>query len=290
MHGDSSLGKAQQLNILTILLFLSRPVLSPGADMEPHYAHHLAAMPKIEGFTAIVERPFVVLGDEAPEVVQRRAAKTVRWAVAKLKQDYFERDPNEIIDVWLFKDHHSYTNHAWALFHDHPTSPFGYFSEKDHALVMDISTGGGTLVHEMVHAFLRANFAKCPVWFNEGFASLFEASSERDGHIVGLVNWRFKGLEKAIKEKRTIPFKQLTAKTGAEFYNGTNYGEFYAQARYLCYYLQEQGLLITFYREFRKNVKNDPTGYETLSRVLGETDMDLFKKKWEKFMLGLRGN
>ena len=36
-------------------------------------------------------------------------------------------------------------------------------------------------------------------------------------------------------------FKELTAMTSGEFYNedrGTNY----AQARYLCYYLQERGL------------------------------------------------
>jgi len=35
-------------------------------------------------------------------------------------------------------------------------------------------------------------------------------------------------------------------------------------------------------------VKQDPTGYETLKRVLGESDMDAFKKKWEKFVLELR--
>lgn len=32
----------------------------------------------------------------------------------------------------------------------------------------------------------------------------------------------------------------------------------------------------------------NPTGYATLKRVLGETDMEAFSKKWEKFVLELR--
>ncbi len=71
------------------------------------------------------------------------------------------------------------------------------------------------------------------------------------------------------------------------FYNqdkGTNY----AQARYLCYYLQEKGLLIKFYQEFHASQTHDPSGYKTLQRVLGESDMEAFKDQWEKFVLGLR--
>jgi hypothetical protein len=243
-----------------------------------------------EGFTVIVQPPFVVLGDESPETVRRRATHTVKWAVDKLKQDYFQRDPLEVIDIWLFRDDASYTNHAHLLFHDNPTTRFGYYSESHHALVMNIGTGGGTLVHEIVHPFIRANFPTCPAWFDEGLASLYEASAEKNGHIQGQVNWRYKGLEKAIKEGKTISFQRLTAMTPAEFYGGSSYNQFYAQARYLCYYLQEKGLLVKFYHQFVADAQRDPTGYATLKRVLGENDMDAFKRKWETFMLGLRGS
>jgi len=54
------------------------------------------------------------------------------------------------------------------------------------------------------------------------------------------------------------------------------------------FYLQEKGLLVRFFRQFLANAKTDPTGYETLKRVLGEKDMLEFKQKWEKFVLGLR--
>ncbi len=152
---------------------------------------------------------------------------------------------------------------------------------------MNIATGGGTLVHEIVHPFVAANFPQCPSWFNEGLGSLYEQSSSRDGKIVGLTNWRLKGLQSAIRRKQVPSFKTLCSTTRNEFYNhdkGTNY----VQARYLCYYLQEHGLLRKFYRRFRANCKTDPTGYETLKAVLGRQDMDKFKREWEAYVMKLR--
>jgi hypothetical protein len=259
-----------------------------GAGATNDFAAHVAKLPKLEGFTVVVEPPFVVVGNEAAEMVHRRATGSVRWAASRLKKGFFAKDPEEMVTIWLFRDRQSYTNYAWKLFRDKPSTPFGYYSHKDRALVMNIATGGGTLVHEMVHAFMPANFPNCPAWFNEGLASLYEASSERNGHIVGLVNWRLKSLETAFREKRVVSFKELTAKRGADFYGGKTYNEFYAQARYLCFYLQEKGLLHRFYREFVKNVELDPTGYETLKQVLKQPDMKRFEQDWEKFILGIR--
>ena len=64
---------------------------------------------------------------------------------------------------------------------------------------------------------------------------------------------------------------------------GTNY----SQSRYLCYYLQERGLLTKFYRYFVAAREKDPTGYKTLQTVLGEDDMGAFKGKWEQYVLKL---
>ena len=44
------------------------------------------------------------VGDDSPDVVKSTCQGTVRWAVDHLKRDYFKRDPNEIITIWLFKD------------------------------------------------------------------------------------------------------------------------------------------------------------------------------------------
>jgi hypothetical protein len=45
---------------------------------------------------------------------------------------------------------------------------------------------------------------------------------------------------------------------------------------------------VKFYHEFAANAQRDPTGYKTLKRVLGEHDMQAFKRQWEKLALELR--
>lgn len=253
------------------------------------FARHVRAVRERLGneqFTIVVTRPFVVIGDEAPDVVRRRARDTVQWAVRKLKQAYFRKDPDEILDIWLFKDQESYETHGRKLFKTQSDSPYGYFSQADGALVMNIATGGGTLVHEIVHPYVAANFPECPTWFNEGLASLYEQCGEEDGKIHGYTNWRLPGLQRTIRAGALPSFKKLCATTTTEFYD-KDPGSNYAQARYLCYYLQQKGLLQKFYQRFAAAHEHDPSGYRTLQEVLGEDDMPAFQRRWEAYVLTL---
>lgn len=245
------------------------------------------ASPASHGFSIVIQKPFVVIGDEPQKVVQQRAEDTVKWAVDRLKQDFFTKDPDQILDIWLFKDEASYEKHARLFFADTPSTPYGYYSPSHKALIMNIATGGGTLVHEIVHPFMEANFPACPPWLNEGLGSLYEQCGDVDGHIHGFTNWRLPGLQSAIAATRVPSFKTLTEMDARAFYNddrGTNY----AQARYLCYYLQETGMLRKFYQEFVARQKEDPSGFKSLQKVLAERDMEVFKTKWEKFVMGLK--
>ena len=252
------------------------------ADYTQHYMELKKRVPS--GFTVTLEKPFFVIGNDTPQVIETRWAKgTVHWAVSKFKELYFTKDPNNILDVWLFKDDASYRKYNKELWGTEPSTPFGYYSQVKRALVMNIATGGGTLVHEIVHPFMEANFPACPDWLNEGMGSLYEQSAYRDDKIVGLTNWRLAGLQDAIRNKTLPSFKRMI--TVDDFYRQpTGYG----QARYLCYYLQNKDLLIKFYQEFRANADKDPSGYNTLKKVLGVNDMDTFQKKWESWVLKLK--
>ena len=73
--------------------------------------------------------------------------------------------------------------------------------------------------------------------------------------------------KQAIAAGRVPDFKTLTHTTSAQFYNHDS-GVHYAQARYLCYYLQQKGLLRIFYKRLAAHVADDPTGYRTLGEVL----------------------
>jgi len=280
------------LAILACLLTPEASLLRAAAPREPtaaDFARHVEALKKKvppTGFTIIVQPPFVVIGDESPEMVKRRAERTIQWSVDRLKEAYFERDPAVILDIWLFKDKASYEKHTKEIFNHTPDTPFGYYSSTEGALIMNIATGGGTLVHEIVHPFVAANFPKCPAWFNEGLGSLYEQCGQENGRIHGYTNWRLAGLQKSIRAGRVPSFKTLTSTTDHQFYNqdkGTNY----AQARYLCYYLQQRGLLRKYYHRFRANAAKDPTGYETLKSILGRDDMAAFQKEWEAYVLKL---
>ena len=253
------------------------------------YAQHVMELKKTlpPGFSLALSPPFVVVGDERPDVVEKRAESTVKWATERLKAEYFTKDPNEIIDVWLFEGRQSYERYTRELFGDRPSTPYGYYSPAHHALIMNIATGGGTLVHEMVHPFVHANFPDAPAWLNEGLGSLYEQCGERNGRIWGFTNWRLAGLQEAIAEGAVPSFRRLTATTDFDFYErdpGTNY----AQARYLCMYLQDNGLLKRFYADFLATKAKDPTGLAALERALGTGDMAAFQRQWQAWVMGLR--
>jgi hypothetical protein len=252
------------------------------------FAQHVMELRKRlpPGFSVVIEPPFVVIGDGGREAVQGEAEGVVRWAVSHLEADFFSKAPKRILDIWLFRNKYSYETHTEQLFGEAPTTPYGFYSREDSALVMNIATGGGTLVHEIVHPYVEANFPDCPAWFNEGLGSLFEQSSEHDGHIVGLTNWRLPGLQRAIREKRVPKLRALLSTSTNEFYDDDS-GLHYAMARYLLYYLQEHGLLLRFHREFLANRARDPSGYATLVRVLGNPEMHGFQAQWEKYVIGL---
>jgi hypothetical protein len=239
-----------------------------------------------QGFTVVVEPPFVVIGDEAPATVKHHASGILHWSIQLLEAEYFKKRPNKLIEIWLFKNKTTYMKGAKKFFGDEPDTPYGYYSSEHDAMVMNIGPGAGTLVHEVVHPFMEANFPDVPAWFNEGLASLYERPSEKKGHIVGLPNWRLPNLKKQIREK-TLP--ELTTMLGTqrdEFYDAPYDG--YAYARYLLLYLQEQGKLTEFYQAFVAD-KQDPTGKAALEAVLGEK-LETFEPRWRKWALALQGD
>jgi hypothetical protein len=207
-------------------------------EAEEEYQPKVLTPRMVSKFHVVLERPFLVIGDDSPTMVRQWSQGTIRWAVERLKQQYFRQNPDHVINIWLFKDKASYQQNMVDIFGRRPHTPFGYYSPSEKALVMNIDTGGGTLVHEIVHPFIAANFPDCPSWLNEGLGSLYEQCNTNNGRIWGMTNWRLRGLHEAIKdEDYEMPtFETLCSTTTREFYKedpGTNY----AQARYLLYYL-----------------------------------------------------
>lgn len=278
-------------SVIRIPLVPKHLVDAPAAATEPSpadLAQHVMALRRRlpPGFGVLVDAPFVVVGRGPREALAEHGGSTVAWAKSLLAKDFFERAPRTILDVWLYPDRESYGRGVAALTGDVPDTPYGFYSPANHGLFMNIATGGGTLVHELVHPYVEADFPEAPPWINEGLGSLFEQSGERDGHIVGYTNWRLEGLQKAIRRHGVPALEALSHMSSSEFY-GEGEGTNYAAARYLLYYLQEHGLLRAFYRAARDGAARDPSGYRALVDTLGERDMRAFQARWETYVLGL---
>lgn len=97
------------LLLLTTAAF-ALPDTSPAAFEKQ--ATSLRTKLKGRGFTVIVERPFIVIGDESEDRVTLWANDIIHGTVTRLKQDYFAKDPVKILEIWLFKDEISYRKHA----------------------------------------------------------------------------------------------------------------------------------------------------------------------------------
>jgi hypothetical protein len=258
-----------------------------GVTLGAHAQHVMKTKAKIpSGYATRIVGPFLVIGDESAARVEQHA-QTVEWTVGHLKRDFRMREPPDVIDIWLLGSSDSYVANALRLYGRRPSTPYGFFSPEHQALFMNIATGGGTLVHEIVHPFIAANFPSVPAWFNEGLASLYEAVREENGQFWGLPNWRLDGLKRAIRAGSLPSFAAMTATGDAGFYASSTG---YAQARYLCLYLQEKGLLHRYYDRFSTGAAADPTGFKTLVAVLGNANMARFEQQWRAWALALEAD
>lgn len=225
--------------------------------------------------------PFVIASEASKVVTDHFRTYTILWLHDQMMRDFCLIEPPSGTKVYLFQTTESYRYHALKWFGKVADGSAGFATQN--ALLVDISTGTGTLVHELVHAYLHSDFPFVPIWVDEGLASLFEQSAEVNSSIKGLVNWRLPILKNAIKEKRIVPINVLTM-FDKEKFNGAGVELHYAAARYLCYYLQEIGLLHTFYRACRDNFRTDPRCTRTLLQILRKDSLEEVQADWVNFI------
>jgi hypothetical protein len=239
-----------------------------------------------ERFNYLVAGPFVIAGDGSAAKLARYRDNTILAATRALRATYFDAELSEPVLILLFERAGPYKRLAKKWFDDDDVPHFGFFRRSDHVMLMNVGTGTGTLVHELVHALMAPDFPDVPDWFNEGLASLYEQCSLSDDTINGHENWRLPDLQDAIRKDRLRPLSEMIQ--APRFYDDKLVGLNYAQARYLMLYLQEKGLLTDYYRRFREAVKDDPRGLTTLKQVLKSEDLEKFDAAWRRWVLTLR--
>jgi hypothetical protein len=239
-----------------------------------------------EKFNAVISAPFVIAGNGTPAQLARYRDATIVAAARALHAQFFDAQPSEPILILLFESEGPYKRLAKKWFDDDDIPHYGFYRHGDRTMLMNVGTGLGTLVHELTHALIAPDFPSVPDWFNEGLASLYEQCSIDGDTIAGHENWRLPALQRAIQAGTLRSFSELAADN--DFRNSERVGINYAQARYLMFYLQQKGLLRKYYAEFRDHHKDDPTGIESLKKVIGRQSLEEFEKNWRKWVLTLR--
>lgn len=235
----------------------------------------------------VVHEPFVIAGDMTREALDDWYKQTIGTASRAMARAYFRVPPSRPITVLLFASEQSYNHFAKTLYGEEGVSIYGYYKPNQRTLVMNISTGGGTLVHELTHALIDFDFPKVPDWFNEGLASLHEQCHIRadETGIDGLVNWRLPGLQEAIRRGRVPALEDLIA--GNDF-RGPQVGLNYALARYFCLYMQRKEVLEDFFHRFRAAQADDPTGAKTVQTVFSDQTWAELDEDFQRWVLTLK--
>ena len=206
---------------------------------------------RLEGdWQTLVRPPFVVLSDLPPDRLQDLFDQTILPTQSAFRIDYFDRRPEMPIALLLVSNDETYRQSVNQVGHARQAEYSGLYAREQRTVLVNLSTGAGTLAHELTHALAHADFPDMPEWFDEGLASLHEdAEFSADRlHLLGQNNWRLRYLQEA--DERGC-WKTLSELWQRRFGEPDIAALDYALARNFCLYLQQRDLLSTFYRKCR---------------------------------------
>ncbi len=195
-------------------------------------------------------------------------------------KDFFKNKPKYYITVLIPNSTEEYRRKFGGR-----QGAAGFYNPGTRILTVNLATGGGTMIHEFTHALHYADMEglsqRHPIWIIEGFGSLYEQCTRREGSGYGMLNWRLPGLKQAIAGDKCYNLKKFIGNSGSYF--SQNAGLSYAISRYIFYFLQEKKMLRKWYAKYRENYEKDKTGLKMLEEVYGKS-IDEFEKDWLAFL------
>lgn len=240
------------------------------------------------GFTSVIHGPFVFAGNLSRRELDGWYADTILSSVEAMCREYFDCRITEPVSILLFADEDTYRQFASIHSGRSPASVYGYYKPATRTVVINLSAGGGTLVHELTHSLIDFDFPEAPIWLNEGIASMHEEcrieQTDHEFSLVPLDNWRLPILQDAIRSGNLRSTGDLMDSS----FKGVDEATCYAQARYVCLYLREIGLLDDVYRSLRDDQpgrSDTPASVERVLRRGGFTGLSDFEDTFRRWVL-----
>lgn len=236
------------------------------------------------GNSVLIRPPYVIAGDMPEDTLERLHRTVVLPTERALNVAFFDVRPTEPITIVAFAKDPGFREFARRVDHRQPDSYYGYYLRSHRRLVVNVSTGAGTLAHELTHALAHFDFENMPEWFDEGLASVFEQSefSETNHRLTGTDNWRVHHLLRALHDKHLRSTGDLVQ---GKSVRANNEAIDYAHARYVCLFLQDQQLLEPFYRKLRSRAESDLTGWQTLREIVDRENAQEFDADFHRWLV-----
>ncbi len=225
---------------------------------------------------------FVIISDLDEQLTYTLIDNDIRNTVSSMEENFVSKTPVDATPIFLFANFEKYKEFVLKNFEieESDISPYGFFKISKNAIVVRYVSWKGSISHEVTHKFTRRDFPDMPSWFDEGFASLNEKSTFKNGVLIGDFSFRIIPLRRAIKENTYTGLENLMETDDDEMY-GKRTSFYYAQSRYLLMFLQQQGLLTDYYKQFRDSYNTDKSGISQLEKITGRPISQLDKELLE---------
>ncbi|MBU1341648.1 MAG: peptidoglycan-binding protein [Proteobacteria bacterium] len=188
------------------------PVIDAGASAGPMEAVIRQSLHNLR-IDVFEKAPFLIIGLEDPVSPVKHYERGVKDFYAYFMKEYFDTPPQRLLVIMISPQPFALVDATHQLYPEVGLpvyAPFlGYYNPSDNLIMATGGrTGYGTLLHEMVHAMIKADFPEAPDWLNEGLASLYERTQWNSGRLTALPNWRMDGM----REEKVSSLIELTQK------------------------------------------------------------------------------
>lgn len=202
-----------------------------------------------------------------------------------LGSGHFDKPPDRAVTVYAYSSEDRYVDACKRRLGTKTCdTPYGRYVMDGRFIIANLSRGVHTCLHEMVHPIVQTDAPMAPAYLDEGIAALMEQPKfDPPGEIHGDTNWRLPDLQHHLESVR---LEDLFAMSDAEFRSPKGLLLREAEARYLCKWLDDQGLLWPFYRGVRDAAAGDPHGATSFGRVVGEAPAEA-DRAWRTWVGGL---
>jgi tetratricopeptide (TPR) repeat protein len=214
----------------------------------------------------------------------------------------FKEAPKRKGRVMIFNTAEGYYTYAELSTDDRAQWTLGYYHPHFRELLLfeDVGKEQQTLrvmFHEGLHMFMHRLLEEPPIWFNEGMAEYFYASTvePRGGKFTvtatgGMHDMRLPTIQGALQNDRMSisDFKKIMLESQRQFY-GEDPGTKYAQAWSMVHFFihgekaRYRPMLVKYYKE----LKAGRSQVEAFDATFGKCDLESMQKEWEDYVFGL---